>query len=234
MYSIEYSILGCKSLLIPRSLKDARENINDATPQHQFLGSHLSDIRKELGAWRGVLENLEDVSSLFDAMAGCGFSARVFEQVFPGVPIRLNDLDPACSHILTANFPESDVCSKDVRQLEFDGSDLVFIDFNSMTMRKWGFWGETILKAAEASRILVITDSACYGFHMGNLKAYGVESPHDYYRLYNERIPGKNVSMVADFGNAALVVLEDVSARSPVFLVSSEPIPIHYGPRGIL
>jgi len=201
-------ISGCRDLWIPED-STSGDTINSATAQIRFLKSHWNDIVHESSAIRATLELLAwEPESVVDAMAGCGFSAAQFASLWPKAKLTLNDFDEQCANVLRDNFPECDVYQEDVRIWDMPRVDLCFIDFNNFTLKRLGDWKDYLKVASSRCRWLIFADAASYGFHMGNLKVYGVNSPEDYYRKLNGALyktTKKRIVAVSIFGNAALV-----------------------------
>jgi hypothetical protein len=187
--------------------------ISEGTPQDEFLLSHQSDIRKEMGALKSTIDYMKDSGfipdRIMDAMAGSGFSGKLFEKEFPNSVLALNDLDSNSADILERNFPDSYVFNKDVNELFDDcGSlNLVFIDFNNFTLKRSFIWKQ-LFEGIKCDKLL-ITDSACFGFKFGNLKSYKVNTQEEYYQALSKYFVTWNfmIESVCIFGNAALVLL---------------------------
>lgn len=101
-----------------------------------------------------------------------------------GCKLFLNDLDPDCVQILKDNFKDptqAEIFQGDARNLIWRDVDLVFIDFNSFTIKSLNEWAPVLSDAAKHSKDLIVTDSASYGFNLGNLKHYGCKDQREYY-----------------------------------------------------
>lgn len=99
----------------------------------------------------------------------------------------------------------------DVEEWDPSPCNLISVDFNSFTLKRSDRWKGTLRRLSSLCHYLLIADSACYGFRMGNLQSYGVASPLAYYQLLERemRLPGKWLTRFCSFGNAALVMWED-------------------------
>lgn len=189
---------------------DTRTRIGSNAPHYQVLGHRLKQVALDVGALKMMLDGLNP-SSILDMLGGCGFSGAVLRNSFPKASLFLNDIDPVCAEVLKHNFPDAVVSQLDILKWEdFPKTDLIWIDFNNFTLKRFPTWGPILIRAASRSRTLLFTDSACYGFKMGNLKTYGVERPIEYYRALGQALAdtGKHVRRVVMFGGAALVRME--------------------------
>ena len=85
--------------------------------------------------------------------------------------------------------------------------DLIILDYHNFTLNRWGYWGPSLRLLGPHAPYLIITESACYGFAMGNLqKTYGVQTPKEYYDLLDKRCKrriGKRVQAVVNYGGPA-------------------------------
>jgi len=204
-----------------------KQNIIDSTPQTDFLRSHFKDIMKEMGALKSILGTMK-AKTVFDLMAGCGFSGKMIEKICQPDRMLLNDFDPDCFAILEKNFdqPGVDIFQGDIFEFIWKESDLTFIDFNSFTLNKIDQWSDVLRGAADYSDKLIITDSACYGFKMGNLKSYGCKTEKDYYFKTSwifEKEFKAYLTMVCHFGPAALLLFDRVK-RSNLKFIEPETI----------
>ena len=226
---MKYKIPGYGWLKVNES---ERKKITSQTGQAAFVKSHYADILKESSALKQVVSKLKNVETIADAMAGCGFSVAVLKSVFPDSKLILNDWDKQCYENLKLNFPESSIANEDINKWELWGKvDLLFIDFNNFTLKRIDDWKPTILRLSEKCKNLIITDSACFGFRMGNLKTYGVETPAQYYGLLEKELGLKEKSLThfSIFGNAALVLFQPLpkyGVPHPIKEVKWEPLKI--------
>lgn len=198
------------------SLFLGKEKLKSNSPQYMFLGTKLRDVEKELGCLKSVLKRLlileGEINSVFDLMAGCGFSARMFEKYLPLSHLFLNDLDEGCYRILKTNFLDAWVFQNDLLSLgQIKNVDLAFVDFNSFTIttKNVDYWSSVFDNTLKRVKWLLLTDSACYGFKFGNLNSYGVSSPKEYYEKVGEVFRSKfgwNLVGLSKFSNAALLL----------------------------
>ena len=215
------------SLEIDEKYIKKSKKIKSDTAQIDFLkGNHFSDIQKECYAIKEMTKTLSKfkIKKVSDLMAGCGFSGKILEKYLES-ELHLNDLSPICCDILLENFPSTVVTNTDVFLIpkSFLG-DLVFIDFNNFTLNKVEYW-EPLLRQIK-SEYLMITDSACYGFKFGNLKAYGCSTKLCYYKLlgrYFEK-KGWDLHRVIIFGPAALVLFTRKKNKKPFLTETKEKL----------
>lgn len=188
-----------------------RSSIVSTTPQYRFLNSsHLRDLQNELGCVKSVILTLLDdpPDRVFDLMAGCGFTAKLFQKYFPQAEIIVNDLDGVCCEVLRESFPT--VLNEDVNKLwlNYTRNDLVFIDFNTFTLKKYETFSKVLERVVDSGAKLLLTDSAVFGFRFGskNFKTYGVKDSEGYYELL-EQVVGRGklfLNCVSSFPNAAV------------------------------
>lgn len=200
------------TLKIPET--DNGASIDSNTAQIDFLKRHLSDLQREIGAIKEMTRHLPSISSVWDLMAGCGFSGKILQKYLTPNNILFNDLDPRCIRVLQDNlteYPNTRITAKDIFKFPFDKiktPDLTFIDFNTFTLKRYQEW-DLIFKKIK-SETLVITDSACFGFKFGNLKAYDCGTPIDYYKKLDSYMWWKynySVQKIYPFGPACLVLM---------------------------
>lgn len=215
---------------------DNHSSINSNTPQVDFLKNHKSDIEKEMGAIKSLCLYLHKsdypTDSIWDLMAGCGFSVRIFEKYLNPISMILNDMDPSCADQLKRNIIDKSktITSYDFFEFPFPVSlspDLTFIDFNNFTLRKMDQWDRGLKNIK--SPLLTLTDSACYGFKFGNLKKYGFKSEMEYYSALSHEMSkryGYGVEIVFPFGPACVVLLVRNKTFKRIQCESSEPIRI--------
>lgn len=189
-------------------------SIDSNTAQIDFLKRHLSDLQREIGAIKEMTRHLSSINSVWDLMAGCGFSGKILQKYLTPDKILFNDLDPRCIKVLQnnlMNYSKTRITEKDIFKFPFENipaPDLTFIDFNTFTLKRIQEWDDVLKKIK--SQFLVITDSACFGFKFGNLKAYDCKIPADYYKKLDEWMwwkYGYYVREIYPFGPACLVLL---------------------------
>jgi hypothetical protein len=228
------SIDGIRDILIP-NVPRIQQSIGSNAPHWAVLNHRLSEVQKDLGALGESIDGLRPPKSALDLLGGCGFSAALIHHRFPRCELILNDRDPLCAEVLRTNFPEDRVHQKDILSWDFPQADLIWIDFNNFTLKRWGMWGDVLLKAAVQSHdVLMWTDSACYGFRMGNLDAYGVRDPRGYYNLLNDQISptGMMLDLVIVFGGAAIIRANRKSLQEPFEIRNAEHTIQVYEKRG--
>lgn len=211
-------------------------SISNDTPQINFLKSHKSDIEKEMGAVKALCSYLKKsdyiVNSVWDIMAGCGFSVKIFEKYLNPTNMVVNDMDQLCVDQLERNIKDKRkiITSYDFFKFPFNKfpiPDLTFIDFNNFTLRRIDQW-DAALKKVE-SPLLVLADSACYGFKFGNLKKYNCESAIEYYEALSSEMNkryGYGAEIIFPFGNACEVLLVRGRTFKNIKCENSEPIRI--------
>jgi len=199
-------------LNIPK-LENLNQQISANIGQVFFIKSHNSDIRKEMGALKAMSIYLKNngfslkEKTFMDVMAGCGFSGRIFNKYLFPEKIILNDLDSTCVSILRENYTDKEITNQNIFDIDFQGI-IPFIDFNNFTIKKSLFW-ESVFAHIKTDWALY-TDSACYGFGMGNLKSYGVETEIEYYeKCVNPFISkyGFYVQAICNFGHASVILI---------------------------
>ena len=196
------------SLYNKKDIKKSR--IDDVLPQFNFLYSkiHRKDIEKEYTALKDMFSFFEknEIKSCIDYFAGCGFSGRCIEKYITRNFIA-NDMSEDCYRTLKNNFPNNQIKKLEINQSSklIKEVDLSFVDFNNFTLKK----SDNVLflkKIIEKSKYTIITDSACYGFRMGNLLKYGYENEKEYYLALAKKLDS-HLSKVIQFGSAALLLL---------------------------
>jgi hypothetical protein len=194
-------------------LKIERKNcstkiVNDLS-QFNFLFSkiHRMDIQKEYTAikimFKGIGKN--KINSCIDYMSGCGFSGRAIQKYLTNNVV-LNDMSVECFDVLNKNFTKVLISNEELKKSSsIKKFDLSFLDFNNFTLKKIEKY-DYLFTVINKSKYIILTDSACYGFKMGNLKRYGFKYEEEYYFKLSYYLKSK-LSRVIQFGNAALVLL---------------------------
>ena len=213
--------VGNKVLTIPEAKRSSL--INNLTPQVQFISNHWYDIVKEVKAINYCCGYMQNINSIIDVMAGCGFSASVFTYHYPLALLKLNDLSEDCYRILKNNFPKSNCYNMDANKVIQKPVDMAFVDFNNFTLKHIEKWEELWKRIRKfVNKYLMLTDSACYGFKFGNLnKCYQLVSKEAYYELLGKQLYKKihmHLNIVVSFGNAAVLVFSHTKLEK-----------IHYG-----
>ncbi len=219
-----------RDLLLKIPETDNSVSRSSHTAQIDFLKRNLSDLQKKIGAIKELTLHLSSINYIWDLMAGCGFSGKVLKKYLAPDKILFNDLDSRCVKVLQENFPKIKVTEKDIFKFPFkriETPDLTFIDFNTFTLKKAQEW-DGVFKKIE-SRILVITDSACFGFKFGNLKAYDCETQIDYYRKLSKYMWDHyhfGIQDIFPFGPACLVLMYKAERSTEIKEHSSDSIKI--------
>jgi hypothetical protein len=205
--------------------------IESRTGQVYFLRKHMKDVIKEFVCSQHMMSRIicrnlhQGPWRIVDMMAGCGFTSRaMLSCLLPeGVgTVILNDLDPVCVDVLRwgkencpilSQFPSVRICNHNAFEFPWGTEpwDLVWIDFNNFTLKRWDEWGGILEKASDHTDRIVFADSACYGFALGNLERYGVKDAQGYYEALSSQLEmdtGMRVREWASFGNAAIVLAE--------------------------
>jgi hypothetical protein len=135
-----------------------------------------------LEALKKGMVDLGGYRSLAEPLAGVGLAARVLDG---GGKMHLNDYDEGCYKILKHNFPEDDVTKQDMFSMKILKSDVVFLDFNDFTLRRFtkGPYKEVVQRAmASAKKFVIINDCSVFYFR------YGASSFEVYSKLLGLRI----------------------------------------------
>lgn len=193
-----------------------------------------------MGAIWAITNELSGIKGIFDLMAGSGFSGKIFQIRFPNAQLLLNDLSEDCANSLIENFQNARIQNTFAHLVQSDFSaDLVFIDFNNLTMMRFDDWKEVFDTVYKWNpKYYMYTDSACYGFKfVKNLTAYGVETKEQYYekvvapRLLKDY--GWYIHRVCIFGNAALILCSKEKIKSIRFMNYSPIIYTIYDSEGL-
>lgn len=193
------------------------------TSQLAFVRKHKADIEKEMGAIASVIQDLPEIKYVIDAMAGSGFSGRVFENSWPGVSLLLNDLSKDCADSLKVNFTNAIVQNVSVEDITpIRRPHLIFIDFNNITLQRLPEWKKAFEWVNKNNpKYFMFTDSASYAFKFN--KMYKKDS---YYGNLT-KVLGKeydwHINTVCIFGNAAIVLC--TREVSPITFKSYQRIP---------
>lgn len=191
------------------------KRIDKNTSQFNFIHNHKNDLEKEIGVLSGMLHGFPP-PVITDALAGCGFSGRIFQQIWPESSLILNDLDVNCYHILKNNFPEASVYNDYAENLTYPEGGFVFLDFNLFSLKKLRSYMDILDKAFKSRpKELIMTDSASYGFKFREkfLRSYGISNYWDYYYLLRQTVYetwGYYINQIKIFGNAALLRINDI------------------------
>lgn len=133
-------------------------------------------------------------ASFLEPLAGIGLSARIFGQECPEA-LALNDFDTGCVKVLKHNFPKADVTQESVFGMLLPGSDVIFLDFNDFTMKRYqsGHPYAAVLNRAfgTAQKYVVLNDCSIFYFR------YGENS----YKVYSE-LMGASISSEVDYFKA--------------------------------
>lgn len=177
--------VGCASIKTESGKFDAKTSY--ASKLVTRLGQKAYRNQKlplKLGACLTLLKRIQRLgghSSYFEPLAGVGLSARLFDskgRVF------LNDMDTGCQAVLRTNFPAAEVSGEDANTLNFPSVDLVFLDFNNFTMKRYlrgdEFYVNTMERAFSAAKKFVVVND-CSPFYF----RYGVSAFENYSKLLN-------------------------------------------------
>lgn len=148
-------------------IRFSRAKVKRNTPHSQFVFSHKDDLVCELSCVKDLAKGFSFTSYL-EMMAGLGFSAKLVNSIQGLSEIWLNDKDEFCTTSLAINF--SNETGKEITITQYDASelklynrwDVVFIDFNTFSMKKWREWLNLWSNIKDKFRNLWLTDTACY------------------------------------------------------------------------
>jgi hypothetical protein len=171
--------------------------------------------------------------TLVDGIARAGFWSALFQHLWPGIKLHLNESEDCCLSVLRSNFPKVKITSHDVCNWSPPKCDFAFLDFDDFTIRKLDRFRSALEGFSKVCDRLLFIDSACYGFKFGTLKHYGVEKEQDYYELLQGVLgfTGMRVVAVSKFSNAAAVLLQPGKKRSIKFLEPSN-LSVYRGEKG--
>lgn len=169
----------------------------------------------------------ENPPKIVDAISRAGWWGACFLNLWPDATIHFNEAEKHCVPVLQRNFPKCKITTNNIKEWTPRSCDLAMIDFDFFTLKKAEKeWSETLYNWGMASKYLIIVDGACFGFKFGNLKSYGCKTEENYYDLLNEyikkTIPGKRITQISKFSNAATVVIEDetkANKKSPIQMI---------------
>jgi len=156
---------------------------------------------------------------IVDGISRAGWWGACFRNIWPDCKIHLNEAEKHCLDTLKRNFPKDKITSNSIKEWSPPTCDLAMIDFDFFTLKKAEKeWVDVLQRWAAAAKYLIIVDGACFGFKFGNLKSYNCSNEIEYYDLLNEfikhNIPGKRITQISKFTNAATVVIEDVTKEN--------------------
>lgn len=223
------TVRGYEPIWIPDSLA-APENgtFNSKTPYSAKLVSRLGSTGYREGKLPSKILCLEklkldaidlgDYSSFCEPLAGVGLSVRIFAR--PKGKLYLNDLDEGCRKILELNF-KCKVTGEDIYALDFPKADMIFLDFNDFTYKRFltSEYGSVLSRAlSSAQKFVVLNDCSVFYFRYGesSFTAYSrlmgkkITSIEDYFRVaaeaFHRRYPAWWVSKVAYFRDTAFLL----------------------------
>lgn len=101
-----------------------------------------------------------------EPLAGVGLTARILAN---GRNLRLNDFDAGCRRVLALNFASSPT-GYDAFQTDFPPADLVFLDFNDFTLKRYltGTYTNVLTRGfAAAGEFLLLNDCTPFYFRYG-------------------------------------------------------------------
>jgi hypothetical protein len=174
---------GCK-LKVPVTGLLAKR-IRSDSPHTSFLPSHLRDVSLELSCLKHLASKIGKVNSYLDVMAGSGFSAKLMDKVLSPQVVWLNDFSLDCFNCLQHNFKKAKITRKDANQIALRNRwDLVFVDFNTFTLKHIHEWEGLLNGLRNKFRDLWFVDTASFASLFGQKsfeKAYGVLTLEEYY-----------------------------------------------------
>jgi len=177
---------GCQ-LEVPIDM--LRKEKIDVNASHQsFLASHLKDVSLELSCLKYLASKIKGINSYLDLMAGSGFSAKLIQKIFSPSEVWLNDFSPDSFDCLNHNFnSDVEVTQGDANKVILkDKQDLIFVDFNTFTLKHIDYWGELFGTLKGRFHDLWFVDTASFASLFGEKsfkQAYGVSSLVEYYSL---------------------------------------------------
>lgn len=156
-----------------------------------------------------------DYRSYYEPLAGVGLSARLFDPNNKR-KLWLNDLDEGCQKALKENFPKATVWGGDIIGQGFPKADMIFLDFNNFTWKRYLTGAECYPEILErtfkyAQKYVVLNDCSNFYFRYGaqSFVAYSkllgatIASTPDYLTIiqkrYLERYPGWSMVHAAFF-----------------------------------
>lgn len=124
-----------------------------------------------LEALRLRMEKLGGYQSFCEPFAGVGLSARLFG--VEAAHAQLNDFDASCGEALRLNFPKANVTVADANSLELAPADVVFLDYNAFTLKRYEkkHAGSVARAFASAQKFVIVNDCSVFYFRYGD-KAY--------------------------------------------------------------
>jgi len=163
-----YFHFGDCVLKVPHNVsRFSQTRVRKNTPHSQFIFDHREDLICELNCVKDLAQSFSFTSYL-EMMAGLGFSAKLVSSIQDLNEIWLNDKDEFCTTSLAINFAnevgkEIMITQSDVLDLKVVGRwDVIFIDFNTFSMKRWNEWLRLWGNVKGKFRNLWLTDTACY------------------------------------------------------------------------
>lgn len=204
--------------------KDIYINITKPAPKTQKLSQEaaVTDYLNKSFYFREVADHTscakavcvflarENIETAIDFMAGIGLVSGLIARYLEPSLLISNDLDEYCSSIRSANIglnPHVRVTTEDAFKMKVKPQDLIWLDFNTFTLKGGEMWLDWLSDLK--TRILVIADTACYGFYKfggKNLEVYGVKTPMEYYRKVGDHLQ-RPVWAISHHRNAAWIVM---------------------------
>jgi hypothetical protein len=162
---------NCKSSSIATSFLSKFSKVtNGGTKLHAEKLMHLyclSKIQERIiGTYR----------TYFEPLAGAGLTARLFSA--PPVKPFFNELDEACRDVLRSNYPKASITSQDMFALKYKRNfDVIFLDFNNFTLKKFTTVYADVMRAAfaHANKYVIVNDCSVFYLSRGE-KAFEVYS----------------------------------------------------------
>lgn len=155
--------------------------------------------------------------SYFEPLAGVGLSAKLFN---PKGSVTLNDLDLGCQAVLKANFPQAAVWGKDATTGFFPTADLIFLDFNNFTLKRYlsgdKYYVDMMDRAfSSARKFVILNDCSVFYFRYGEgsyetysrLRGLPIHTTEEYLKslpsLYSSRYDGWELIHAAYFSESS-------------------------------
>lgn len=239
-------VLGLEPIYLDQSIIAHESGKFDAATSYASkLVSRLSQkayLTKKLPLKLGALNRLmglmkETPKSYFEPMAGVGLSARLFDCTGDVI---LNDLDKGCQSVLKANFPKARVYGKDARKGHFPVVDLIFLDFNNFTMKRF-LAGEELYVSmmdrafASARMYVIVNDCTPFYFRYGKssfetyskLLSAELREINDYFfcarDLYRKRY-NRDMMAVSYFDDSSFQLFGPKGKRGALRIEKAEPL----------
>lgn len=171
---------------------------------------------------------LNGVGSYFEPMGGVGVTACNLAGDAPKV--MLNELDHACAETIRQNFPAWEVTEHDMFAMDFPEADLMFLDYNNFTLKKFNedYRQVTDQAFSKANKYIIINDCSNFYLNRGqkSLDVYSklmgtqLNSLSDYYQAlqgyYAEIYPEWRLIASARFYESSYIMFVKQTDVDPV------------------